>query len=173
MTAPQDCRAGGSQPCGQLPQCSMYCSAARAASDFGGGEELGWLCLGERDPLPPCTMLSRWAGKAAVAHVAVEMLLFLLTLYSPTAWVCGVGGLASCPTAPEHLGFICTGSQCARHWDPSTGYAVPTQMAVGVGEGLGRGGLGFESVEQYLLGGEFFSTEEKQIWVNQPREQTG
>lgn len=66
--------------------------------------------------LPPFAMLACWAGKAEVAHVAVGMLLFLLTLYGPTARVCGAGGLGLCPAALEHLYWfpVCTavGSQC-------------------------------------------------------------
>lgn len=42
-------------------------------------------------------------------------------------------------------------------------------MALGVTESLGHGEAGFRVSWAMFAGGEFFSTKEKQIWVNQPR----
>lgn len=112
--------------------------------------------------LPPCQALG--AGRALPGlgrqrwHTGLLLgmwFLLILTPYSPTTWVCGAGGPASCPAAPEHLGFIpmciCTRSQRVRCRGHCAGCAVPRQwewgMAPGAGEGLGYGELGFESVE--------------------------
>lgn len=149
LGGPQDCRAGGVaapwatrtawREDARQPDPPVILGVMRTWS----GSALASVSLLPPSPPPPPSPGSGvhplGAGEATVARMAVGMLLgtwlrFIVTLSSPTAWVCGAGGPASCPAAPEHLGVIpmdiCTHSQRAQHWDPRAGRA---------GQASGRG----------------------------------